>query len=101
MVVMIVMTTKCCVYAMQLTLEQGDKHWTGGRMNFELLQLHSLALERVDGSNVCELFPVLHFCTKILKETGPGSDLESLEIGTFLCFLSGTLMLMFLYEFLY
>ena len=38
-------------------------------MNFELLQLHSLALERVDGSNVCELFPVLHFCTKILKET--------------------------------
>ena len=69
MVVMIVMTTKCCVYAMQLTLEQGDKHWTGGRMNFELLQLHSLALERVDGSNVCELFPVLHFCTKILKET--------------------------------
>ena len=69
MVVMIVMTTKCCVYAMQLTLEQGDKHWTGDRMNFELLQLHSLALERVDGSNVCELFPVLHFCTKILKET--------------------------------
>ena len=69
MVVMIVMTTKCCVYAMQLTLEQGDKHWTGGRMNFELLQLHSLALERVDGSNVCELFPVLHFCTQILKET--------------------------------
>ena len=69
MVVMIVMTTKCCVYAMQLTLEQGDKHWTGGRMNFELLQLHSLALERVDGSNVCEIFLVPHFCTKILKET--------------------------------
>ena len=69
MVVMIVMTTKCCVYAMQLTLEQGDKHWTWGRMNFELLQLHSLALERVDGSNVCEIFPVPHFCTKILKET--------------------------------
>ena len=69
MVVMIVMTTKCCVYAMQLTLEQGDKHWTGDRMNFELLQLHSLALERVDGSNVCEIFLVHHFCTKILKET--------------------------------
>jgi hypothetical protein len=38
-------------------------------MNFELLQLHSLALERVAGSNVCEIFLVHHFCTKILKKT--------------------------------